>query len=510
MNGGPNVRIALLQPEYKQADRRFNTLAAEKLLKQASEMGAHVAALSDPKTLKPELVALNGASLSGDSIVTLCYGDEECKFATDVDASENTCAGASYCDAILSASCAGPWTETGHVAPAQTGLSIPVIETAYVGMENQGKCVTSHSGGAGIWLDGQRVAGLNENFEPAVDVFGLNHEKAANEHADIEQADILDALVYSIRAFDSDVLGNAPWIIGLSGGLDSSVVAGLLTLAVGAKNVRAYNLATRFNSAETKSAASHLASSLGISLRSGTIEPLVEETMHVAEDYGYPRSALEGLVGENVQARIRGHMLSTFAAIEGGVVVNNGNKVEAALGYATLYGDAIGALAPIGDLAKVKLFSLERTINERFGRDVIPNALLPRETDEGYEWELMPSAELSDGQRDPMKWFYHDWLVEQLKSCADETLEDLLAHYAKNKFVDTEIAKWIAFYGLDDPNTFVEDFEWVVRSMKRAAFKRIQSPPVVKVSGDSAIEEIQGAWHTSERYKDLRRCILQA
>lgn len=83
-------------------------------------------------------------------------------------------------------------------------------------------------------------------------------------------------------------------------------------------------------------------------IREGSIEKIVDATVDTLQDYGYPQA--EGLALENIQARLRGHLLSSFASMEGGVIVNNGNKVEAALGYCTLYGDAIGALSPIARL----------------------------------------------------------------------------------------------------------------------------------------------------------------
>jgi NAD+ synthase (glutamine-hydrolysing) len=225
-----------------------------------------------------------------------------------------------------------------------------------------------------------------------------------------------------------------------------SVTAALLRMALDdPARIVGYNLATRYKSDVTKMNAYELAQALGIRLVNGSIERVVEATDAVVASYGYAEGATAGLVQENIQARLRGHMLSTFAAIEGGVIMNNGNKVEAALGYATLYGDAIGAIAPIGDITKVRLFRIARLVNKRLGKAVVPENLIPIETDDGYLWETMPSAELKDAQKDPMKWFYHDWLVENLLDSPEFGVEDLMQAYLEDKLMSSPVAKWIRF-----------------------------------------------------------------
>ena len=194
-----------------------------------------------------------------------------------------------------------------------------------------------------------------------------------------------------------------------------------------------------------------------------------------------------------------------------GVVVNNGNRVECAFGYATLYGDSIGALAPIADLTKTKLFQLARAINGQPGVGIIPENLLPRETDDGYDWEIMPSAELSDGQRDPMKWFYHDWLVENIIDDAGFSIEDLMAAYLEDKLASTEVSKWVRFYGLDNPQTFIDDLEWVMRQIRISVFKRVQAPPTiitVRSTYSYDFRENQAQFETTDRYRELKAQIL--
>ncbi|MEG1253242.1 MAG: NAD(+) synthase, partial [Erysipelotrichaceae bacterium] len=246
------------------------------------------------------------------------------------------------------------------------------------------------------------------------------------------------------------------------------------------KRVIAYNMATKYNSEQTKNNARTLAKALNITYHDGSIEKLVNSSCDVLQDYGYDENNWNPLVKENIQARIRGHLLASFASIEGGVVVNNGNKVEVALGYCTLYGDAIGALCPIGDLSKVQLFTLSEELNLAFHSDVIPSDLLPQISGEDLMWETPPSAELKSEQRDPMKWFYHDEIIEHLRY--DISLEEYMEQYLIDKMASKPIYKWIKYYGLEDPMAFLKDMDWLKGTMKRNRFKRIQLPPLLVVS----------------------------
>ena len=362
-----------------------------------------------------------------------------------------------------------------------------------VGIREAGSKVFAYNGGSKVFnTAGETLMSLRSDFNEdfcLVDFTGGKANYAA------PKATLVDVLVESIKRFDNQVLPFGPcWVVGLSGGLDSSVTAALLTLAVGPDRVMSYNMATRYNSPTTRSNAAKLSEGLGIALKNGSIEGLVVSMGNTLFEYGYPQDALKGLILENVQARTRGGLLQTFAAVENGVVVNNGNRVECALGYATLYGDAIGAFAPIADLTKVQLFDVAHQINERFGREVIPHNLLPSIEDGELEWEMPPSAELSSGQRDPMKWFYHDWLIGQLlgdgKECALPLYDaacEIMTHYEETRFSDTPVNTWVNYYGLDDPAAFVKDLEWVIGSMRGSVFKRIQAPPKLVIASRASV-----------------------
>ena len=379
-----------------------------------------------------------------------------------------------------------------------------VVHVNAAGMQNTGKNVLMFDGGSAVYQMGEATHRLTDGFvsECAVIDEPFDHR--------IERK-LMNCLVHAIREFDRQTLPYKPkWIIGLSGGLDSSVTAALLSMAIGADRVVGYNLATRYNSENTKDNAANLANALGLELRNGYISEVVEASVRTAEIYGYKEENMATLVHENIQARVRGHLLSTFAQIENGVIMNNGNKIEVALGYATMYGDSIGAMGPIGDLTKVQLFDLSHEINAYHGIEVIPERLLPVVNDESLTWEMAPSAELREAQYDPMKWFYHDWLIDQLTG--DVTAEDIMEDYLSGKLMNSSMGRWLKYYHLDNGKNFVEDLEWVLRQMRVSIFKRVQSVPVVMVSKrafGTNTQEVQGIFDVSERYAQLKEAILR-
>lgn len=350
-----------------------------------------------------------------------------------------------------------------------------VIYVNACGMQNMDHSVMLMEGGSCVMRNGKCIYQA-PYFQEAYALVELNEEQE-----DIEQSrSLLDALTMGIREFDSQVLGGKlPWIVGMSGGLDSSVTAALLVHALGKQRVYGYNLATRHNREITKSNARQEAEALGISCREGTIEAFVEQAeTTILEEYGYDVEKCPVLVKENLQARARGYLLNSFAGILGGVVVNNANKVEVALGYCTLYGDSIGALSLIGDLTKVQLFALSKELNEVFGKAVIPLALLPHMEANKIIWEMPPSAELKEDQLDPMKWFYHDYLVEHLGN--DMSVSHFLRKYEEHS-LDEDVQKWLQYYGLDDETAFINDLEWFLTTQQRNAFKGLQLPPALCV-----------------------------
>lgn len=497
-----DLKVAIWQREVREGAQKRCSEEMAGVLQRATLLGAdclitNPIGLNNARCLIPcdgavaeygdEAVLLH--TESGDYLIGVGCVPSECDFSVWVD---NAC-----------------WTKDakGRIAP---GIGAPSISLAPVGIQNAGHSVRCFGGAtSGYDAHGEMLWYLRDDFE---EDFALLQIGRPGRLAQPCERKLLKALTTTIRRFDSQVLGGSlPWIIGLSGGLDSSIVASLLVLALGESRVVGYSLSSEFNSKATKGNAERLAESLSIRFHATTISDVVDAVERTTMTCGYGRDNIAGLVHENVQARMRGSLLCTFAAIEGGVVANNANFVELALGYCTLYGDAIGALAPIADLTKVELFGLARDINEAFGASIIPENLLPQETLEGYEWETMPSAELSEGQRDPMKWFYHDWLVRMLRDNPETGAADVLEDYRADGLESAGMLKWVSFYGLNDPHAFVSDLEWVLRQMHNAVFKRIQAPPAIVLSdtkvpwGDG---EMQGRWVPDERYIEARGRLL--
>ena len=361
-----------------------------------------------------------------------------------------------------------------------------VIYVNAVGMQNRNKAVVVMAGGSYI----AKQSKLCYQMEIGKAGYALLDTEKLTP-CDTKKADICEVLACGIRGFDEQVLGGrAPWIVGLSGGLDSSVSAALLVYALGKERVIGYSMASKHNSDKTKNNARQVADALGIPCKEGSIERVVDATKEVLSAYGY--HDVEGLPLENIQARLRGHLLSSFAALEGGVVVNNGNKVENALGYCTLYGDAIGALGILGDVTKVQLFDVAKQLQQKFGKEVVPNNLLPQVIDEKIIWEVAPAAELKDGQVDPMKWFYHDYLVDHLGR--DMHVEDILRAYIDGCLLASSIGPYMRFYGLDDPQAFLQDLDWFLYTAKRNQFKHLQVPAIISITSNSYAfrKEVQG------------------
>jgi len=386
---------------------------------------------------------------------------------------------------------------------------VPILYVNACGMQNTGKNVLLFDGGSTVYTSqGSVHVGLRDDFESELKVFDFEHAQAFTPTSD----KLLKGIMSGIRQFDQQVLrGNTPWIIGLSGGIDSSVNACLLTKALGPKRVIGYNMASRFNQESTKSIARDLASNLGIEFHEGSIEALVEATHRTLAQYQEVVQE-DGLAFENIQARLRGHLLSSLASYKKGVICNNGNKVELALGYATLYGDTIGALSPLGDCTKVQIFDLAQSLNRLFNQEIINPVLIPSHLEGKYEFELPPSAELKTNQVDPMKWGYHDWLVQYLVEYPSHHPTDWLKMYLRGEWKQTAVATIMVAYGLDDAQAFIDDYRWFMKVWHAGIFKRIQFPPIITVSRGSFgfdYRESQGPYVESEAAVELIDAILK-
>jgi NAD+ synthase (glutamine-hydrolysing) len=393
-------------------------------------------------------------------------------------------------DLIINIS-SSPWTlnkelsRIKRIREHQAQLDEKMVKILYVnacGMQNTGKNVLLFDGDSTLYNEsGEIQVEANDAFEQELLVFKLTDKIEAKK----QDSKLLKGLLIAIKEFDKQILGGQmPWIIGMSGGIDSSLNTVLLVKALGAKRVIGYNMASRYNSDQTKNIAKELAETLGIEYHEGSIEILTKATNETLSTYALDPKE-DGLPYENIQARLRGHLLGSFAAYKGGVVCNNGNKVELALGYATLYGDTIGALSILGDLTKVQIFDLCKTVNTVYGVNLIDPSLIGELKNGRYVFGLVPSAELKENQIDPMKWGYHDWLVQYLTEYPSHYPISWLKAYQDGSWKKTPVHDAMVSYGLDRPKAFAEDMVWFMKAWQKAIFKRIQFPPIITVSRGS-------------------------
>lgn len=232
--------------------------------------------------------------------------------------------------------------------------------------------------------------------------------------------------------------GASKAVLGLSGGMDSALVACIAADALGPRNVAGVLMPSQWTSAESLTDARELAQNLGIETFEIPIAPVYESFQTGLESAFAKLAKLEGdLTNENLQARIRGVLLMALANRTGALVLTTGNKSELAMGYCTLYGDTAGAVAVIGDLFKTEVYSLARWYCENFGEKIPKNI-----------FEKAPSAELRPNQKDT----------------------DSLPPYDE---LDPQLTEILRSAGSPELRRKVESF----------AFKRGQCPPPLLVSG---------------------------
>jgi len=261
-----------------------------------------------------------------------------------------------------------------------------------------------------------------------------------------DEAEMWNALVMGLR----DYVGKNGFrsvVLGLSGGIDSALVAAIAIDALGAKRVNGVAMPSKYSSSHSVEDAQALADATSIHFRITPIAPMVDAFME--------NVVLKGLAEENLQARVRGTTLMGISNQEGHLVLATGNKSELAVGYSTLYGDAVGGFAPIKDIYKTDVWALSRYRNalaiERGEVPPIPERSITKE----------PSAELRPNQRDSDSLPDYPLLDQVLRAYVDEDhgYKALLA-----RGFDPELVRR------------------VISLVDQAEYKRRQYPPGTKVS----------------------------
>lgn len=257
---------------------------------------------------------------------------------------------------------------------------------------------------------------------------------------------IHDALVVGIQDYFRK-MGLKKAILGLSGGIDSAVVAVLAARALGADNVRCVLMPSQYSSDHSVNDARQLAEKLGIQYDLIAIEPMFESFMQTLKPHfwGFPHNLTE----ENLQARIRGMLVMAFSNKFGNILLNTTNKSEMAVGYGTLYGDMCGGISVIGDVYKTEVYELARFINK--DEEVIPLSTMTKP----------PSAELRPNQKDS------DSLPEY------DVLDAVLFQYIEKR----QGPKELIAMGFDEALV-----NRILRLVNLNEFKREQTAPVLRVS----------------------------
>lgn len=401
---------------------------------------------------------------------------------------------------------------------------VPFLYVNCVGAQNNGKDIVLFDGGSTVYnSDGLPIVLGDCDYQEQLIVIRDSDIPAMVPLERVEAGEIerkFKGIIRGIRHM-SDVLGRAPrYVIGISGGIDSAVVASLLTIAVGKDKVTGVSMPTKYNSLQTRESAKRVARSLGIEYLVIPIDDLVQSNRQILQgSFGQNRAtartkegtrrraALGSILEQNIQAKVRMQILSNLAQQRNGLYICNSNKWEIATGYSTLDGDARGAFAPIGDLTKSEVIRLAQYLNENiFGREVIPTRLISLEIPSG--------PELEEHQVSPLKVRYHCALLEAFTDFRARSAEDIMKWYVDGTLEENLgiTHETIRDYRLDIPSEFMGDLEWFSSQIQKSVFKRIQGPPIILLSktayGYDRRESILPVNENSRTYDRLKAEVL--
>lgn len=315
-------------------------------------------------------------------------------------------------------------------------------------------------GGSSVYQDGKLLKRL-PFFEENIGYFSIDQKKKVISDGVISESPsknslYVDQIVLGLRDY-ARRCGFSKAVIGSSGGIDSALTIALAVRALGAENVTAITMPSRYSSEGSVSDSVKLCENLNVELLEHPIKEIFESYLK-----GFSSSTGEGpsnLAMENLQARIRGTILMEYSNTHGHLLLTTGNKSEVSVGYCTLYGDTNGGLSLIGDLYKTEVFELSRFINEA-GKEIIPVSII----------EKAPSAELAPGQRDEDSLPPYPLLDAYLKIKIEG---DVLSEEERR-----ESEKVMAEMKEGALGLMVERVDGLIA---RSEYKRRQSPPIIKL-----------------------------
>lgn len=305
--------------------------------------------------------------------------------------------------------------------------------------------------GSSMALDGQgNLIAQAKSFQEDLLLVDPFCAPPVSEPREDDDAAAFQALVLGTRDYVRKC-GFRQAIVGLSGGIDSALVAAIAAEALGAQNVMGVGMPSLYSSTGSIEDSRRLAANLGIRFEILPISSLFAEYTHTLEPLF--AGTQPDITEENIQSRIRGDLLMALSNKFSALVLTTGNKSEMAVGYCTLYGDMVGALAVIGDLVKTRVYAVCRWLNR--DREVIPPAILDK----------APSAELRPDQKDTDSLPPYD------------VLDPILEAYVERYETSEQIA--------GQTGAPIELVRQVVRLVERSEYKRQQAAPVLKVTSKS-------------------------
>lgn len=396
----------------------------------------------------------------------------------------------------------------------------PLIYANATGLQDNGKTLYTFDGASCVFnTQGQLISEIAPYQERHLDYVPNTHYASAPVdftalHDDIENQ--YSAILYGTKIFLQRA-GIDKIVIGVSGGIDSALIAAIYRQIMPPENLLLVNMPGPFSSTTTRGLAASLAEKLGIPYAEIPITESVELTQHQLETSKFNSNNrtftlnVSDFVLENIQARDRSsRVLAGVAAAFGGAFTCNANKSEMTVGYSTLYGDLGGCLASIADLWKTEVYKMANWVNTHvYGDTVIPQGTI----------DIVPSAELSAqqnvdaGEGDPLHYPYHDRLFQSwVERWQRATPEDNLRWY-----LDGTLADELGFSGdltalFPSTAAFIADLErWWNLYQGMAIAKRIQAPPVLAVKRRAFgfdHRESQLGPRYSARYQELKREVL--
>ncbi|MDO8496694.1 MAG: NAD(+) synthase [bacterium] len=382
-------------------------------------------------------------------------------------------------------------------------IKVPIVYVNNTGCQNNGDNIINFDGASTVYDEGGNIVHEVESYFSGTKDIILN--SALKPIPEISQDDTRE-LYLGIRTATKSMLDLMPEqnrrvIIGLSGGVDSATMAGLMVDILGPDKIHLINMPYEYSDPSVQNIAKKIASSLGTGLE---IKPIKEIVEAICQRTGVEKGTL---AHQNIQARARMEILAAETQKLGGVFTCNANKTEIAFGYGTLDGDMRGWLIPFGDLVKREVRQLAQYLNnEVFKKEIIPQECI----------DQIPSAELENNQKDPFdygyptKRGYHDEWVRAVTEFRWNP-EKFLEMYIDGRLEgELKLESGTLNRLFPTPKDFIEDLERSWRMFNNAFFKRVQAPPIIIVSRRAFgrdLEESMLSPHYTQKYLELKKGI---